>query len=250
MNIPCRELKRISRENLTFHYTIPMGVFFTGIMIPLLMELPFASLQDQYATRLQTGIFFVAEFLISIFSAVLTFGEYYMHLNMARKKTYTFSDLFYPVKNRSEVFLPAACLLAVVGLIGNAPALAGIYLLSEHRSLTAILPAVSGIVLSLILSYVIRVEFLLLYFVLLDHRDMGLLAAIKLARELLRGNRGRLWYVYLSFLGMQILSVLSLTVGFLWVSPYCKQTLANFYLSVSGTMPAPQTVGQTFNQAV
>ena len=40
MNLPCKELKRIARDNLNGNYKIPMGAFLAATLIPLAVELP------------------------------------------------------------------------------------------------------------------------------------------------------------------------------------------------------------------
>ena len=45
MNLPCKELKRIARDNLNGNYKIPMGAFLAATLIPLAVELPFSMLQ-------------------------------------------------------------------------------------------------------------------------------------------------------------------------------------------------------------
>ena len=44
MNLPCKELKRIARDNLNGNYKIPMGAFLAATLIPLAVELPFSML--------------------------------------------------------------------------------------------------------------------------------------------------------------------------------------------------------------
>lgn len=44
--------------------------------------------------------------------------------------------------------------------------------------------------------------------------------------------------MYLSFLSLLLLCLLSFGIGALWVQPYQEQTLVNFYLDVTGQLPA------------
>lgn len=49
MNLPCKELKRIARDNLNGNYKIPMGAFLAATLIPLAVELPFSMLQKMHS---------------------------------------------------------------------------------------------------------------------------------------------------------------------------------------------------------
>jgi uncharacterized membrane protein len=45
----------------------------------------------------------------------------------------------------------------------------------------------------------------------------------------MNGNKGKLFGLYLSFIGWGILCILTLGIGFLWLYPYVSLSLANFY---------------------
>ena len=49
---------------------------------------------------------------------------------------------------------------------------------------------------------------------------------------LMNGHRLRLLYLILSFIGLDILEVLSFGIGALWIEPYKMQTYALFYSDV------------------
>ena len=86
MNLPCKELKRIARDNLNGNYKIPMGAFLAATLIPLAVELPFSMLQKDAQPLPVTIMFYVAEFLITLLSMVLSVGILQLHLSLARKK--------------------------------------------------------------------------------------------------------------------------------------------------------------------
>ena len=50
----------------------------------------------------------------------------------------------------------------------------------------------------------------------------------------MKGQKGRLLYLSLSFIGMSLLAICSFGIGFLWVNPYQSQTLIAFYRNVTG----------------
>ena len=89
MNLPCKELKRIARDNLNGNYKIPMGAFLAATLIPLAVELPFSMLQKDAQPLPVTIMFYVAEFLITLLSMVLSVGILQLHLSLARKKEMT-----------------------------------------------------------------------------------------------------------------------------------------------------------------
>ena len=86
MNKPGKELKRIARQNLCGHFGIPMGVSLVATLLPLVLELPFSMLQDTHQALFQTIVFYVANFLISLVTVILSAGVIRVHLSMARKQ--------------------------------------------------------------------------------------------------------------------------------------------------------------------
>lgn len=58
--------------------------------------------------------------------------------------------------------------------------------------------------------------------------------AITESRQLMDGHKAELFVLDLSFLGWWLLSVITFGIGFLWVTPYYRQTKANFYRHLAG----------------
>ena len=113
MNLPCKELKRIARDNLNGNYKIPMGAFLAATLIPLAVELPFSMLQKDAQPLPVTIMFYVAEFLITLLSMVLSVGILQLHLSLARKKEMTLGMVFYGFKNHPDRYIIAGLLLII-----------------------------------------------------------------------------------------------------------------------------------------
>ena len=71
---------------------------------------------------------------------------------------------------------------------------------------------------------------------------MDVMEAIARSKELMDGNKGRLFCLQLSFIGWRLLCVLTLGIGYLWLAPYQNAAEAAFYREVTGrtdAMPRP-----------
>lgn len=67
-------------------------------------------------------------------------------------------------------------------------------------------------------------------YILADNPNIGPREAINESRRMMNGNKGKLFKMYLSFIGWILLSILTLGILFiLYVSPYMTASLANFY---------------------
>lgn len=58
--------------------------------------------------------------------------------------------------------------------------------------------------------------------------------AITKSRELMDGHKTDLFVLDLSFLGWAILGIVTAGIGFIWITPYYRQTKANFYRKLAG----------------
>lgn len=72
-------------------------------------------------------------------------------------------------------------------------------------------------------------------FILAENPNMDPGEAISRSKEMMTGNRWRLFCLHLSFIGWSILSTLILGIGELWLTPYRQAANAAFYREVSGT---------------
>ena len=229
----CRQLKTAARGNLIGNYRITMGAFVIVMLLGTIIEIPFSRLVNGAATPTTNYIiYYIAEFLIAILSGVLQIGLFRIHLSIARKKECNVSDVFCCFKSRTDRYILGYLLVFAFSLIGMLPAL---YVYFFCDLTLAKLPLIIGLLLlSLVLSVFINIALALVFFVMLDNEDMSIVQCFKKAVGLMKGNKGRLFYIYLSFIGMWLLVVLSLGIGYLWVEPYMIQTYTMFYLDVIG----------------
>lgn len=72
-------------------------------------------------------------------------------------------------------------------------------------------------------------------YILAEQPELSAGEAITLSKEMMKGNRWRLFCLHLSFIGWDILSALTLGIGNLWLTPYKQTATAAFYREVSGT---------------
>lgn len=72
-------------------------------------------------------------------------------------------------------------------------------------------------------------------YILAEHPEMRAGEAIAASKEMMYGNRWRLFCLHLSFIGWAILCALTLGIGNLWLNPYKNVSEAAFYREISGT---------------
>lgn len=72
-------------------------------------------------------------------------------------------------------------------------------------------------------------------YILAEHPEMTAGEAIAASKEMMSGNRWRLFCLHISFIGWALLCALTLGIGNLWLNPYENVAEAAFYREISGT---------------
>ncbi len=66
-------------------------------------------------------------------------------------------------------------------------------------------------------------------YILADNPKIEAAQAITKSRKMMNGAKGKLFGLYLSFIGWVLLCLLTCGIGFLWLTPYIQTASANFY---------------------
>ena len=69
-------------------------------------------------------------------------------------------------------------------------------------------------------------------YILYENPGMRPMAAIKASKELMRGNKWRLFCLQFSFIGWALLCALTAGIGNLWLHPYQETAQASFYRQI------------------
>lgn len=72
-------------------------------------------------------------------------------------------------------------------------------------------------------------------YILTENPELTAKEAIEKSKDMMEGNRWRLFCLEISFFGWGILSLLTLGIGSLWLTPYMEASMAAFYREVSKT---------------
>lgn len=67
------------------------------------------------------------------------------------------------------------------------------------------------------------------YYIAYDKKEISTKEAVNESAGLMKGNRGNLFVLELSFIGWAILATLTLGIGYLWLIPYMQVALVCFY---------------------
>ena len=231
-----KELKRIARGNLQGNFLELIRAFVFCNLVVSLVEMPFSWMTNEVQFSTQNMIYYAAILLITIASVVLTVGQYCLHLRIAREGKLHLMELYYPLLHDANRLIIAEAVLWVLRLIGLAPAIGAIAIVYFYEEINMYLIALVLAILGCVLTVLIEVTFGMTYFALIDGEDLTIMEAFRTALKLIKGHKGRFFYLYASFAGMYFLAAITFGIGLLWVQPYVMQTTTLFYLDIKGEL--------------
>ena len=79
-------------------------------------------------------------------------------------------------------------------------------------------------------------------YILAENPELTANEAITRSKEMMDGNRWRLFCLEISFIGWDILCLCTLGIGHLWLTPYKQAAFAAFYREISGTTYIPPQI--------
>lgn len=124
------------------------------------------------------------------------------------------------------------------------------YLLAGSPVLFGVLALISLIFMT-IMWIRTELDYALIFFLIIDFPNESPGQLLKHSRELMKGNRGRLFYLQMSFIGMYLLALFSFGLAMFWVYPYTRMTFTEFYMDVKKEKeitPATDTVAEAMSE--
>jgi uncharacterized membrane protein len=154
-----------------------------------------------------TAVLLLWAIVTFIIGGAIKLGYCRFNKNLIQGTNPQFSDLF----SRFELFAKALGLRIVTSIL---------------IALWAILLVIPGIIA--------MYRYSMAFYIMNDDPSVGIMEAIERSKQMMMGNKGRLFCLHLSFIGWAILCVFTMGIGFLWLAPYFYASEAAFYLEVSG----------------
>ena len=106
MKTSSAELKRTARENLSGKYGVAMLAMITVSLIPSALLYPFAD-NASHGGASQKTIYYLASIIITVLQLILTCGQLRLHLNIATRQPYQFSDIFFSFRAHPQKIVGA-----------------------------------------------------------------------------------------------------------------------------------------------
>ncbi len=235
-------LKASARENLLGHYGTVIAALFLSALIILLLNIPFDNMLRQgfafsVMPRMVMGILGIV--IVSLIAVLFESGILRIHLLLARGQDTRLKDILYPFQNRPDRYFGYGVAVMIVSIICQLPGsvclipvLSGTAELSSPGIIGWTVLAIALYVIGAIVLIILMLSWSMTVFILLEDPEIRVTDAIRSSSRMMKGSRGRLFLLYLSFIAWILFGILSFLIGLLWIIPYMTQSQTCFYLDL------------------
>lgn len=199
----------------------------------------------------------------------ISYGLSGFFLNLIRDKKAQVENLFYGFKYFGKNFL-IQLIIGIFSFLWSLVVLLPVIIVtiiifvasfSNYSNLTdfeqlpssgvigAIIPTALLFIIASIIISILLFRYALAYYIYYDSKEAAVMDCINGSKELMRGHKVRLFLLNLSFIGWHFLALLTLGIGYLWLTPYISATMASFYNDLKGEEQTESTnlEGQLWN---
>ena len=231
MKLNTSEIKTTARGCLEGRYaTIVIAYmlarFFTNLPTLLISNMSVSNSTIRDLIDISVGL------IIAFIMTVFIVGQNRICLKYIRSKDPVMvNEMWYGFKNLADQTIIAYFLIIIRMLIPTIPFITCMFFLSRDLANVFWMAAsiITGILMFIPIT-VIYLDYVLVFFLIVDHPDEKPANLLAKSKELMKGNRLKYLYLQASFLGMYLLGILSFGVGMLWVNPYVKMAVTKFYI--------------------
>lgn len=226
------ELKALAKEHLFGKYGTLIGAAVVVFMIVEFITFSCTVFLDQ-TTLLGIILNFLITFTITVLTGLFTSGENYLYLKVSCGRPIMLNDIFYGFKLFPNKAVMIQLYLSVWIFAAMLPMLILSYLLMQNPKSGVLSLAYSlAVILWGIIAFMISIIYSQVFFLLHDFPDYSVQKLLVMSRQLMKGSKGRFFYLTVSFLPLILLGFLSCGIAFLWLVPYMNATYSEFFLDL------------------
>ncbi|MFG6340146.1 MAG: DUF975 family protein [Lachnospiraceae bacterium] len=230
------ELKASAREHLLGHYGTVIGAFLIVAAITSAVTLAVSLIVD-INTIPGTVIYYAIMFLVSVLTGLFSSGSAYLYLKLICGRPVSVGDLFYGFQLCPDKAIIIQAWITLITYLSNLPQIILNCLIlanitNTDKILRYMLPYALSMILSGVVSVMLSLFYAQTYFLLHDFPQYTAKELLQKSRRLMVHHKGRLFYLYVSFLPLMLLGLLSCGLAMLWIIPYMAATEAEFFLDL------------------
>lgn len=226
------ELKAYAKEHMLQHY----GTAISALLIVGVITIFITFFSTLFLnTKTLTGVIlqYLISFVISVLTGLFTSGEKYLYLKICCGRKAATDDVFYGFKLFPNKAVSIQLYLSIWLYLGMLPMTIFSYLIQRNpKNAVVMLLYYLAEILYLVVAVMISLIYAQVFFLFHDFPDYSVSELLSMSRKLMKGSKGRLFYLSVSFLPLLLLGLLSCGIAYLWLIPYMNATYTEFFLDL------------------
>lgn len=231
------ELKQLARKQLMGKYgTVILAYFLMQFLIFLVLNTASSMTSPSTAGII---LYYIIYFIVLLFTGIFLVGQNYLYFQIHRENRCSVSDMWYGFTNMPDKAIITQFIMYALCLICGIPFFICASCFYSARQTILFVLCIITLIIFVICSTVIQLLFSQVLYLLIDFPEKTSKELITLSISLMKGHLFRLFYIKISFIGMQLLVLLTFGIGSLWVNPYMNMVRANFYEDLTKELRQP-----------
>lgn len=235
MNLTIRDLKLLSKRLIRKYPSIIIGIASAFLAANMVFQL----VAEYLIARSPTAAIYIINLLIllilTLFINILTVGFLRFFLLLARGRKCGYKDLLFGFQFCPDKIILLSIIKGLINYIWLLPSLVCLllYRLSDYQTE----PFAALFVLFLLIGLGFTCYFSITYsqalFFFAGNPSFTVKNALISSRKVMQGQKGKLFYLYASFLWLLVIGYLTCYLGFFIICPYFYLTLTFFHLDAT-----------------
>ncbi len=225
------QLKSISKGQLLGKYASAISAQLVTSVILFGASMLCTAFADQ-STVAGLAILWLISLIIDIIGGIFDVGLTRFYLNLVCNRPYRTSDVFYGFRRHADKAIKVRFLVLMMQLLCMLPCF--ICSLTYNRIQSSALFLLWSIltVIGCVFATYISLLYSQVYYIMLDFPAHTARQIMSASRSIMKGHKGRLFYIGVSLIPYYLAAFLSCGIALLWVTPYKSVVFTNFYLDL------------------
>lgn len=220
------EIKTISRVKMLGKYGTAIGAFLLmrSICFSLMNTCTFFANPDGL-------IYAVIVFILSLIEGIFVYGEQKIYMQLSCGYETRSFEVFSGFKSSADRAILATFFNNLI-IYGGVLLGAGAFYLPIKKTTVFYIAVSVWCVIIAILCINLLLNYSLVMLVMHDYPEMKVVDAFKKSRELMKGRKMAFMWMFISFLPLHLLGVLTFLVGEIFIHPYYRMSVTEFYFDI------------------
>lgn len=225
------QLKSLAKGHLLGKYSTAISTELTVGAILFLFSL-ICSLSSDGTSALGQIFSFLISLVLEIFAGIFTMGLARFYLNLTCNHPCSTADAFSGFRSHPDRIIATKAFTLVLELLCFAPAILGAFLYAHLKSAACFLIFSILMVVGGIFYAYFSLTYSQVYYIMSDFPEYTARKLLAASRRVMKGHKGRLFYIEVSLIPYYLAGICSCGIAFLWILPFKRTLETYFYLDL------------------